>query len=253
MSAWGELGDPKAIRVERRDEGILWVELHRPDAANSRNQQMRHELLSTYAAAAEDSDVRVLVLTAAGERFFCAGMDLKEAGAPESPVARRRRLRAGRDIEALAALPVPTIAAINGYALGGGLEMALACDLRLVADEAELGLPEITHGLIPGGGATQRLPALIGPARAFELLYLGERVDGPRAAALGLVNRSVPRAELLDETMALATAIAAQPPHALRLLKEAVRNGLEDPPSRARAAELDLLLTLLAERAAAPD
>jgi 3-hydroxypropionyl-coenzyme A dehydratase len=238
------------VRLDVDDSGVAWLELNRPDAGNARNQQMREELLAVYDRVTNDHDVRVLVLTAVGERFFCAGMDLKEAGAAETPVARRRRLNAGRDIDVLAALPVPTIAAINGYALGGGLEMALACDLRIAAAEAQLGLPEITHGLIPGGGATQRLPLLIGPGRAFELLYLGERISGQAAADMGLVNRCVPRADLRQATSELASRIAQANPVALRLLKEAVHNGLESPPSAARGMELELLLTLLAERAA---
>jgi enoyl-CoA hydratase len=248
----GEAGGDGTIRFDV-DEGIGWLELNRPDAANARNQQMRRELTAVYDRVAHDHDVRVLVLTAVGDRFFCAGMDLKEAAGPETPLGRRARLQTGRDIEQLAALPVPTIAAVNGFALGGGLEMALACDLRIAAEEAELGLPEITHGLIPGGGATQRLPALVGPGQAFELLYLGERVNGRRAADIGLVNRSVPRDRLADEARQLARRIAKRPAPALRLLKEAVLNGLELPPAAARSAELDLLLTLMADRAAVPD
>jgi enoyl-CoA hydratase/carnithine racemase len=240
----------EAIQFDIDDAGIAWLELNRPEAANARNQQMRLELLSVYDLLARDPGARVLVLTAAGTRFFCAGMDLKESGGSETPLERRQRLQSGRDIEALASLPIPTIAAINGYALGGGLEMALACDLRIAAAEAQLGLPEITHGLIPGGGATQRLPQLIGPGRAYEMLYLGERVDGRTARDIGLVNRCVPLSELQTSTRILAEKIAQASPTALRLLKEAIRNGLELAPDAARRIELDLLLTLMAERAA---
>lgn len=243
----------ETITFDVGGDGVAWLRLDRPDAANARNQRMRGELLAVYDAVAEDHRVRVLVLTAAGERFFCAGMDLNEAAGSETPLERRRRLQQGRDIDALAQLPVPTIAAINGFALGGGLEMALACDLRVAAEEAELGFPEVTHGLIPGGGATQRLPALLGPALAYELLYLGERIDGQQAAQMGLANRAVPLAELATTARSLAERIAAHPAPAIRLLKEAVRNGLEGPPGPARKAELDLLLTLLADRDASVD
>lgn len=240
--------DLETVRFRVEDSGVAWVELDRPEAANARNQRMRQELSSVYEQVAQEAAIKVLVLTAVGDRFFCAGMDLKEAGESESPLRRRARLRSERDIDALAALPVPTIAAINGYALGGGLEMALACDLRIAADEAQLGLPEISHGLIPGGGATQRLPQLVGPGRAYELLYLGERVDGLTASEIGLVNRCVPREQLVGTVAEMAAAIAQHAGPALRLLKESVRNGLEIAPAAARAAELDLLLTLLAHR-----
>lgn len=242
----GSLPPFDAIRFGVSD-GVGWLELNRPNAANARNQVMRRELMTVYEAIADDQDVRVLVLTAVGERFFCAGMDLKESANPETPSQRRRRLTSARDIEALAECPVPTIAAINGYALGGGLEMALACDLRIAAEEASLGLPEITQGLIPGGGATQRLPALVGAAIAFELLYLGTAVDGQTAHRLGLVNQCVPRADLAESAMSLARGVAEHSPTALRMVKQSVRMGLEAPPETARAAELDMLLELLAQ------
>jgi enoyl-CoA hydratase/carnithine racemase len=123
------------------------VHLNRPAAANARNQEMRDTLASLWRAVSGDPAVRVVILTGVGTRFFRAGMDLKEAAAPEDPVARRDRMRRSRDIELLAALPQLTIAAINGYALGGGLEMALACDIRMAADTASLGLPDVTRGL----------------------------------------------------------------------------------------------------------
>lgn len=240
----------ETTRLEVSD-GVAWLELDRPERFNARNQRMRTELGRIYPAVAADPEVRVLVLSGAGDRAFCAGMDLKEAAVAETPLERRARLTAARDIEQLAALPLPTIAAINGVALGGGLEMALACDLRVAAHEASLGFPEVGHGLVPGGGGTQRLPALLGTARAYELLYLGERIDGRRAAELGLVNASVPRTELRENVAALAGRIAAQPPAALRLVKESVRRSLEVPLSVGIDAELELLLQAIAERQAA--
>lgn len=231
-------------------EGVGWLELDRPTAGNARNQQMREELLAVYEAVPSDEQVHVLVLTGVGDKFFCAGMDLKEADGSETPSQRRARLTSGRDIEALAALPVPTIAAINGYALGGGLEMALACDLRIAVEDASMGLPEVTRGLIPGGGATQRLPALIGPALAYELLYLGTPVDGVRAERIGLVNRCVPAGQLRTATEELARQVAAHPAAPLRMIKQSVLGGLEGQASSARADELDRLLTLLADREA---
>lgn len=237
----------EATRYEAAD-GVAWITLDRPTSANARNQRMREELEALYARVAADHDVRVVVLTGAGDRFFCAGMDLKEAAGDEPLLVRRERLRASRDIETLAALPVPTLAAVNGLALGGGCEMALACDLRIVAAEAELALPEVGLGLIPGGGATQRLPRMIGLEATYDLLYTGRRVTGEEAVELGMARRCVPRADLYETVEATARAIAAQPRAALVAAKEAVRAGLELPPPAGADRELDLLLMLMAER-----
>lgn len=237
-----------ATRFEVREDGVAWVTLDRPKAGNSRNQQMRNELARVYDYIEHSDQVAVLVLTGAGDRFFCTGMDLKEAAIGETSEQRRVRLRSSRDIDTLAGLSVPTIAAVNGYALGGGLEMALACDLRILADDAQVGLPELTHGLVPGGGATQRLPRLIGTSRTLELLYLGDRLDGPTAVALGIANRSVPRAELLAVTNAIASAVAAKPRAATRAAKQLVLASTEIDIAEGLVQELEVLLDLLDER-----
>ncbi|CAB4934059.1 unannotated protein [freshwater metagenome] len=237
-----------AVRFVLGDDGVAHVTLNRPESANSRNQQMRDELGFVYDFVAAAPNVAVLVLTGAGDRFFCAGMDLKETIEGETSEQRRDRLRSSRDIDALATLPVPTIAAINGYALGGGLEMALACDLRIVADDAQMGLPELRHGLVPGGGGTQRLPRLIGSARTLEMLYLSLHVDGPRAVELGIANRSVPRAELAGATQEIATLIAAQPREATRAAKALVLASAQTSLAEGLALELEVLLELLEAR-----
>lgn len=247
MASMVDLSRLRAIRLDV-EAGVAWLTLDRPDAANARNQQMRHELSAVYRELAPRDDVSVLVLTAAGDRAFCAGMDLKEAGRSEGPLDRRARLRGSRDIEQLAAFPKPTIAAINGVALGGGMEMALACDLRIIAEEASVGFPEVMHGLMPGGGATQRLPRLVGPEVTYELLYLGERIDGRRAVERGLASRCVPRADLREVTEALATRIATADLRALSLIKEHVLRASEVPQSIGVEGELDGLLALLADR-----
>lgn len=243
----------EAIEVDLDARGVLTITLARPDAANSRNQAMRRELAEVYTAVAVDDTVRVVVLTGKGDRHFCAGMDLKEAGQPETPVERRERLRSARDIEQLARLPRPTIAAINGYALGGGFEMALACDMRVMATDAKVGLTEVRHGLMPGGGGTQRLPRLIGAAKAAELLYLGKVLDGPAAEQLGLVNVAVPAADLHDRVSTLAGALAEQSPTALRAIKESLLASAELPLSAGIDKELDGLLFLIQEQQAAKD
>lgn len=244
-----EPGALTATRLTIDEHGVAWVTLHRPDAANARNQVMRDELREIYAFLPAQEQVRVVVLTGAGPRFFCAGMDLKESAAPERLLDRRERLRGSRDIELLAALPVPTIAAVNGYALGGGCEMALACDLRIVAEEAQLGLPELSHGLVPGGGGTQRLPRLIGTARTLELLYTSRRLTGPEAVTIGLANACVPQTDLITTTAALAQRIAAQPARAVRYAKELVRRSLDTPLQAGLDLELDTLLALMDSRA----
>lgn len=240
--------DYGAIHLLIDSRGMAQLTLNRPAAANSRNQQMRDELSHAYRRIAADEHIRVVVLTGAGDRHFCAGMDLKEAALPETPLQRRNRLRSARDIEQLARLPRPTIAAINGYALGGGFEMALACDLRIMSAEAIVGLTEIEHGLIPGGGATQRLPRLIGPAAAAEMLYLGSRVDGVVAQRMGLVNRVVPGADLARSTEEMAASLAKRSPDALKAMKEALLASAEVPLSVGVERELDGLLFLLAQQ-----
>ncbi len=232
------------------DGGVATVTLQRPDAANARNQQMREELKALWSGIAADDEIAVVVLTAAGDRFFCAGMDLTEAGNPETPAERRDRLRSSRDIDQLAALPQPTIAAINGYALGGGLEMALACDLRIAAENAQLGLTELVHGLVRGGGGPRRLPRRGGTARAAEMLYLGLRLDAARSEQWGLVNRVVPFDDLASAAAEMAAAVAGNSNRALRYAKELLRVSQDVPVAVGAQLELDSLLTLMADRQA---
>lgn len=243
----------EATSFEVDDHGVAWLRLCRPRSANARNQQMRDELGRIYRAVESSSDVTVLVLTAEGTRHFCAGMDLKESAAPEPVLARRLRLQQSRDIDQLAALPMPTIAAINGAALGGGLEMALACDFRVCVEDAVLGLPELTHDLVPGGGATQRLPALVGMSQAFELLFLRHRLTGAEAAGIGLVNRSVKQSALESEVTDMARAISALSPIPVRMAKSLLRASESVPRAAGLQLEMDALLALLDHRAAAAE
>jgi enoyl-CoA hydratase/carnithine racemase len=230
------------------DDGVLTVRLNRPAAANARNQAMREALASLWHSVAADPAVRVVILTGAGDRFFCAGMDLKEAAAPEDAIQRRDRMRRSRDIELLAALPQLTVAAINGYALGGGLEMALACDVRLAADTATVGLPEVTHGLVPGGGGTQRLPRLIGYARACELVLSGRQIDASEALAFGIVSDVLPADQLQSAATELGQGVAKNPAAAVRYAKELLLRSQTGSVADGTDAELDCLLTLLAAR-----
>jgi methylglutaconyl-CoA hydratase len=224
------------------DDGVLVVQLNRPEAAHARNQVMRGELTELWRATAEDRAVRAVVLTGSGHRFFCAGMDLKEAAEPESRAARRERLLRGGDIELLAELPQPTIAAINGFALGGGLEMALACDIRIIADSAQVAMPEVSRGLVPAAGGTSRLPQVIGYARAFEMILSGRRIDAQQAAEWGLASQAADPETLAAEAEQLARSFAAHPDQAVRAGKALLRR---NPRRIAREAEIDALLALL--------
>lgn len=217
--------DEKSVLLERREGGVLLVTLHRPAAMNAMNRALQAELRAAFEEIGSAPDVRVVVLTGAG-RAFSAGRDLKEyAAAPTQPVEEwQGRARSGF-FAAVADCGVPVIAAVNGYCLAGGCELALACDLRVAAESAIFGLPEIDRGIWPGGGATYRLPALVGMGHALELLLTGMRIDARRAEQLGLVNRVVPDAELLPAALDLAAVIAAKSAPAVRLLRAAVRLG----------------------------
>ena len=184
------------------EEGIALVTLKRPEALNALSQSLLEELAEIPELVQQDPEVRAVIFTGEG-KAFAAGADLKEIAAIKDPFMGREYALFGQRVFAeIAALPVPTIAAINGYALGGGLELALACDLRVAAKTAKLGLPEVGLGLIPGFGGTQRLPRLIGRGRALDLIFTGRHVDAEEALFLGLVNRVAEDA--LEEAKKLA-------------------------------------------------
>jgi enoyl-CoA hydratase len=209
--------------VGERGDGIATVTIDRPDARNALNAQIRRELKAVFAAAGDDGAVRVVVLTGADEaRAFVAGADVRELRV-RGVVEQRAVSERPRVYEAVAECPKPVIARINGHALGGGCELAQACDVRVAREDAKLGQPEINLGLIPGGGGTQRLVRLVGEGQAMRLVLSGELVDGTEAAAIGLVEEAVPAAELDDRVNDLARKMAAKSPLALGRAKEAIR------------------------------
>jgi enoyl-CoA hydratase len=233
----------EAIRYELAD-GVATVTLNRPDVLNAMNNPMRAELLEVFTRLRSDEAVRAVVVTGAGERAFCAGADIREFLEPPVPTRfreERRRLDFRREMDRC---PQPIIAAIRGFALGGGLELALACDIRVAAEDAQLGLTEINLAIIPGGGGTQRLPRLVGRGKALEMILTGMRVPAAEALRLGLVERLVPAAELLPSAQALAKSIAEKAPIALRYAKEAVVSGLELPLAAGLRLENDLATLL---------
>jgi enoyl-CoA hydratase/carnithine racemase len=212
------------VRVEVEGQTAT-IRLDRPKM-NALNAQLQDELLAAAAQVTADADVRAVILYG-GERVFAAGADIKEM-APLGTAAMNERaagLHAAFDL--IAAIPKPVIAAITGYALGGGLELALAADFRVLGEKARVGQPEILLGVIPGGGGTQRLPRLIGPAKAKELIFTGRQVDAAEALALGLADKVVPDAEVYTAAQAMAAQYAAGPALALAAAKHAVNRGLE--------------------------
>ena len=205
--------------VTSRAGAVATVTVNRPRALNALDPDTLRALAAALDALADDRGVRALVVTGAGDRAFVAGADIA-AMAAMTPAAGREYCRLGHEVFArLEMLPVPAVAAVNGAALGGGLELALACDLVLASERARLGLPEITLGLIPGFGGTQRLALRIGLARARELVYLGRVLNADEALAIGLVNRVVPADRLADEAATLAADLASRAPMALRHAK----------------------------------
>ncbi len=218
--------DFENLTVTHRD-GITTVTVDRPKKLNALNRATLSELDRAFDAAAADDAVRAVIVTGRGEKAFVAGADIKELAeesATTGHLAARRGQETFRKIETLGK---PVVAAINGFALGGGLELALACHLRVASENAKLGLPEVTLGVIPGYGGSQRLARLIGRGRALELILTGAPIDAKEAHRIGLVNRVVPAADLVSETEKLVRRIIANGPLALRHALIAVDHGLD--------------------------
>jgi enoyl-CoA hydratase len=227
------------LTVER-DDAVAIVTINRPKVLNALSLAMLGELEAAMTALGDDDAVRCVVITGAGEKSFVAGADINEL-ATQSPVGGRSHALQGQQVlDTIETLGKPVIAAINGYALGGGCELAMACTLRIAADTARLGQPEINLGLIPGYGGTQRLARIVGSGRALELLLTGDQISATEAHRLGLVNRVVPAADLMSETRALAAVLAAKPPVAVRYILEAVNRGMQLPLREAEAFEATL-------------
>jgi enoyl-CoA hydratase len=227
-----------------RDDAVVIVTLNRPKVLNALNSQTLTELERAMAAFKDDTGVRAIVLTGAGEKSFVAGADINELAAL-SPVAGKEHARHGQQIfDAIEQLGKPVIAAVNGFALGGGCELAMACTLRIAADTARFGQPEINLGLIPGYAGSQRLPRLVGKGVALEILLSGDMIGAQRAYEIGLVNRVVPAAELMTETSKLAHALASKAPIAVRYILDAVNQGLDSPFAQGEYLETSLFGTI---------
>ena len=221
-------------------EHVATITLNRPDVHNAMNAAMRHDLTRCFEALVTDDEVKVIVVTGAGDRAFSAGADIREFVEPLVPVRFREQRRRVEFRAVMDRCPQPIIAAVNGFALGGGLELALACDIRVAAAGATLGLTEINLAIIPGGGGTQRLPRLVGRGKALEMILTGARIPADEALRIGLVERVVPAGEALKAATELAASMAAKAPVALRYAKEAVVKGLELPLADGLRLEGDL-------------
>jgi enoyl-CoA hydratase len=216
-----------SIDIERAD-AIATITMNRPEALNAFNTAQLGELLAAVRQLGAEEAIRAIIITGAGERAFAAGADIKEMEA-KAPLEAKAFAELGHAVcAAIERAPQPTIAAVNGFALGGGCEIALACDIRLAAERAVLGQPEVALGIFPGWGGTQRLPRLIGPGLAKELIFTGRSVNAVEALRIGLVNAVHPAQELLAKARELAGQIAAQGPLAVRHAKVAINHAFGD-------------------------
>ncbi len=216
------------------------VSINRPKALNALNPQTLTELHNCLETLGKDEEVAVVILTGGGEKSFVAGADISHMQSLNSLEAAGFAKLGHKVARILEDIPQPVIAAVNGFALGGGCELAIACDIRYASDNAKFGQPEVNLGVIPGFGGTQRLPRLIGKGLANELLFSGNIIDAEEALRIGLVNKVFPQSELLDKCLELAETIASRGPLAVRLCKEAVNNGVEMDLNRACQYEADL-------------
>ncbi|QED27460.1 enoyl-CoA hydratase [Microvenator marinus] len=221
--------DLPEVLVEKVENSIATLTIDRPDAMNSMNGALVDALKTKFLEMNTREDVRVVILTASGDRVFCAGADLKERrGMSDEEVAQRIRDYKSA-FSAIAECSKPVICALNGHAFGGGLEIALSCDIRVLAEEAQVGLTELRLGIIPGAGGTQRLARLIGASKAKEMMFRGLRLGGQDALDWGVVSHCVPRSELSTYCRSLAEEIAKAAPIAIKQAKLAVDRGIELP------------------------
>lgn len=228
----------ETILVERSG-GVAIVTINRPEKRNALNIQTRAEGAAVLDQLRADDSVRVAVITGAGDKAFIAGADIGEF-ATRTAIAQREVMLDRSLFNAIDGFPKPIIAMVNGYCLGGGCEVALACDIRVASDNASFGQPEINLGIIPGGGGTQRLTRLVGEGRAMEMILSGEIIDAQAALSIGLVNHVVPADQLRTKTMEIANRIADKSPIALRLAKEAVKLASRSNLDEGLRREVDL-------------
>ncbi len=206
---------------------IGYVTLNRPQNMNSQNMAVRESLVKIFQKIGQDPKVWVAIVTGAGDRAFSAGADITEFTQERSPIETLQTRLSYDYRHVMVHQEKPIIAAVNGYALGGGLELALACDIIIASEKASFGLPEVTVGVMPGGGGTQRLPRLVGRLKATEMILTGERIDAREAYRIGLVNRVVPADKLMEAAEEMAGKIIARSPWAVRIARQSILRGAE--------------------------
>ncbi|HEX8253004.1 MAG TPA: enoyl-CoA hydratase-related protein [Thermoanaerobaculia bacterium] len=233
------------VRTDQK-EGILTITIDRPKVLNALNAQTVTEIGQAFDAARDDESVRCVILTGGGEKAFVAGADINELSQMTPLTGKAVAEKGQRVFSKIERLPKPVIAAINGFALGGGCELALACHIRIASDKAQLGLPEVGLGIIPGYGGTQRMARLLGKGKALELILSGDRIGAGEAERIGLVNKVVPADQLMATAEELARKIASRGPLAVRAAIEAVMSGSEMPFEEGQFLEATLFGLLTA-------
>jgi len=228
----------ETVLIEKRGR-VAIVTINRPEKLNALNSRVRDEILAALDQLQADSEVRVVVFTGAGEKSFIAGADIAEFEGMTA-LGQRKVMTGRRAFDAVETFPKPVIAMINGYCLGGGCELALACDIRIASEKAKLGQPEINLGIIPGGGGTQRLTRLVGEGKAMQLILTGEMINAQEARQIGLVDEVVPHDQLESRTMEIANKIAEKSPIALQMAKEAVKSAARMNLREGLEREVDL-------------
>lgn len=213
--------------LTKKEDSIGWIIINRPDKLNALNTETIRELQDVFLSFKDDQEVRAVILTGSGEKAFVAGADIEELAHLDVSSGKKYVLEGQNLTESIENFKKPVIAALNGYALGGGTEMALACHIRIASDNVKMGQPEVKLGLIPGFGGTQRLARLVGKGKAMELILSGKVIDAREACEIGLVNRVVPLADILRSSEALAKEIIANAPLALEYAIEAINKGLD--------------------------
>jgi len=227
------------LLYEKRN-GIGYATVNRPEKLNALNQKTMQELEECFQRIGCDDEVRAVILTGAGETAFAGGADINELAVQTAVEGREMSVRGQKILDLIEDLGKPVIAAINGYALGGGCELALACTLRIASENARFGLPEVKLGIIPGYAGTQRLPRLVGKGRALEIILSGEQISAAEAYRIGLVNQVVPAPDLLAAAEKLARKIIANAPLAVKFALEAVNHGQEIPEAEGQFLEANL-------------